>query len=151
MSWAKASIPVALVTAGGRLRVLRGSRITLSGISLSFTMPILSSCSGTSTMALGVASEPVPAVVGTISMGRPRRWMGTFANICSGDNVIERLNKEFKQRPHSMEILAGEAACYRLLAFISLGLGLHWRANAVGKGKPNLPFYRDLNNTQKNS
>jgi putative transposase len=48
-----------------------------------------------------------------------------------------------------MEILAGEAACYRLLAFISLGLGLHWRANAVGKGKPNLPFYRNLKNTQK--
>jgi putative transposase len=44
-------------------------------------------------------------------------------------NIIERLNKEFKRRTKPMEIVAGEAACYRLLAFISLKMELHWRAN----------------------
>ncbi|WP_367172076.1 transposase [Desulfurella sp.] len=37
-------------------------------------------------------------------------------------NVIERLNKEFKRRTKSMEILTGEQSCYNLLAFISLKL-----------------------------
>jgi len=32
-------------------------------------------------------------------------------------NIIERLNKEFKRRTKSMEIVAGENACYRLLAW----------------------------------
>ena len=35
-------------------------------------------------------------------------------------NIIERLNKEFKRRTKPMEIVAGENACYMLLAFISL-------------------------------
>ena len=35
-------------------------------------------------------------------------------------NVIERLNKEFKRRTKPMEIVAGENACYTLLAFISI-------------------------------
>jgi putative transposase len=35
-------------------------------------------------------------------------------------NPIERLNKEFKRRTKSMEIVAGETACYNLLAIISL-------------------------------
>lgn len=35
-------------------------------------------------------------------------------------NIIERLNKEFRRRTKTMEIVAGENACYRLLAFISL-------------------------------
>ncbi|MDY6856580.1 MAG: transposase, partial [Thermodesulfobacteriota bacterium] len=33
-------------------------------------------------------------------------------------NIIERLNKEFKRRTKPMEIVAGEKACYTLLAFI---------------------------------
>jgi len=41
-------------------------------------------------------------------------------------NIIERLNKEFKRRTKSMEIVAGENACYRLLAFISLKMEMHW-------------------------
>jgi len=56
-------------------------------------------------------------------------------------NIIERLNKEFKRRTKPMEILAGEAACYRLLAFISLKMELSWRTNRVGKVRPNLPLY----------
>jgi len=39
-------------------------------------------------------------------------------------NIIERLNKEFKRRTKPMEIVAGENACYRLLAFISLKMEL---------------------------
>jgi putative transposase len=69
----------------------------------------------------------------------PEEWISLRTT-----NVIERLNKEFKRRTHSMEIVAGEASCYRLLAFISLRMELHWRANPVGKVKPNLPFYRNF-------
>lgn len=57
-------------------------------------------------------------------------------------NIIERLNKEFKRRTKPMEIVAGEHACYRLLAFISLKMELHWRSNPVGKVHNNLPFFR---------
>ena len=55
-----------------------------------------------------------------------------------------------------MEILAGESACYRLLAFISIKMELHWRSNPVGKVRnPALagPFFKELaynNFTQKN-
>jgi len=68
-------------------------------------------------------------------------------------NIIERLNKEFKRRTKSMEIVAGEAACYRLLAFISLRMELYWRANPIGKVRKNLPFYQRFAHeefTQKN-
>ena len=67
-------------------------------------------------------------------------------------NAIERLNKEFKRRTKSMEIVAGEHAYYRLLAFISLKMELHWRSNPVGKAHNNLPFFKRLtsnNFTQK--
>lgn len=63
-------------------------------------------------------------------------------------NVIERLNKEFKRRTKPMEIVAGELSCYRLLAFISLKMELHWRANPVGRVRPNLPFFKEF--TQEN-
>jgi len=59
-------------------------------------------------------------------------------------NIIERLNKEFRRRTRPMEILAGEAACYRILAFISLKMELHWRSNPVGKVRKNLPFFKEL-------
>ncbi len=59
-------------------------------------------------------------------------------------NIIERLNKEFKRRTKSMEILAGESACYRLLAFVSLKMELHWRSNPVGKVQKNLPFFQEV-------
>jgi len=57
-------------------------------------------------------------------------------------NIIERLNKEFKRRTKPMEIVAGENACYRLLAFISLKMELSWRSNPIGKVRPNLPLYQ---------
>jgi len=59
-------------------------------------------------------------------------------------NIIERLNKEFKRRTKPMEIVAGENACYRLLAFISLKMELHWRSSPVGKVHNNLPFFKEL-------
>jgi putative transposase len=52
-----------------------------------------------------------------------------------------------------MEIVAGENACYRLLAFISLKMELHWRSNPLGKVRKNLPFLKKMaweNFTQKN-
>ena len=67
-------------------------------------------------------------------------------------NIIERLNKEFKRRTKPMEILAGESACYTLLAFICLKMELHWRSNPIGKVRKNLPFLKELANkkfTQK--
>ena len=66
-------------------------------------------------------------------------------------NIVERLNKEFKRRTKSMEIVAGERACYTLLAFICLKMELHWRTNPIGKVRKNLPFfekYGDNNFTQ---
>ena len=57
-------------------------------------------------------------------------------------NIIERLNKEFRRRTKTMEIVAGEDACYRLLAFISLKMELAWRSNPIGKVRPNLPLYQ---------
>lgn len=68
-------------------------------------------------------------------------------------NIIERLNKEFKRRTKPMEILAGENACYSLMAFISLRMELHWRSNPIGKVRKNLPFLKKLawdNFTQMN-
>ncbi len=68
-------------------------------------------------------------------------------------NIIERLNKEFKRRTKLMEIVAGENACYRLLAFISLRMELHWRSNPVEKVRKNLPFLKKMaweNFTQNN-
>ena len=59
-------------------------------------------------------------------------------------NIIERLNKEFKRRTKPMEIVAGENACYTLLAFISLKMELHWRSNPIGKVRKNLPFLKKL-------
>jgi putative transposase len=68
-------------------------------------------------------------------------------------NIIERLNKEFKRRTKPMEIVAGERACYSLLAFICLKMELHWRSNPVGKVRKNLPFLKELswNNFTQNS
>ena len=59
-------------------------------------------------------------------------------------NLIERLNKEFKRRTKPMEIVAGEQACYTLLAFICLKMELHWRSNPIGKVRNNLPFFKEL-------
>jgi hypothetical protein len=39
------------------------------------------------------------------------------------------------------------SARYKLLALISLKMGLHWRANPVGKVRLNLPFFKKF--TQK--
>jgi len=67
-------------------------------------------------------------------------------------NIIERLNKEFKRRTKPMEIVAGENACYRLLAFVSLKMELHWRSNPLGTVRKNLPFLKKMawdNFTQK--
>ena len=59
-------------------------------------------------------------------------------------NIIERLNKEFKRRTKPMEIVAGENACYTLLAFICLKMELHWKSNPIGKVRKNLPFLKEL-------
>ena len=67
-------------------------------------------------------------------------------------NIIERLNKEFKRRTKPMDIVAGENACYTLLAFICLKMELHWKSNPIGKVRKNLPFFQKLaekNFTQK--
>jgi len=42
----------------------------------------------------------------------------------------------------TMEIVDGEDACYRLLAFIALKMELIWRSNPTGKVRPNLPLYQ---------
>ncbi|MFC1867826.1 transposase [Thermodesulfobacteriota bacterium] len=57
-------------------------------------------------------------------------------------NIIERLNKEFKRRTRTMEIVAWERSCYTLLAFICLKMEMHWRSSPVGKVPKNLPFFK---------
>ena len=59
-------------------------------------------------------------------------------------NIIERLNKEFKRRTKPMEIVAGERACYTLLAFICLKMEMHWRNFPMGKRASNLPVLQNL-------
>ena len=59
-------------------------------------------------------------------------------------NIIERLNKEFKRRTKPMEIVAGESACYTLLAFICIKMELHWRSNRIGKVRYNLPILKKI-------
>ena len=63
-------------------------------------------------------------------------------------NIIEHLNKEFKRRTKPMEIVAGENACYTLLAFICLKMELHWRSNPIGKVRKNLPFLKELDDNK---
>jgi putative transposase len=43
-----------------------------------------------------------------------------------------------------MEIVAGEIACYRILAYISLKMEMHWRSNPVGKVRKNLSFFKEF-------
>ena len=69
----------------------------------------------------------------------PEEWISLRTT-----NIIERLNKEFKRRTKTMEIVAGEESCYRLLAFICLKMEVHWRSNPVGKVRRNLPFFKEL-------
>ena len=42
-------------------------------------------------------------------------------------NGIERVNKEFKRRTNSMEIVAGEESTYRILAFVAMKMETSWR------------------------
>jgi putative transposase len=56
-------------------------------------------------------------------------------------NPIERLNKEFKRRTKSMEIVAGEASCYNLLAVISLRMEVYWKRYPITFQKA-LPWFK---------
>ena len=78
----------------------------------------------------------------------PEEWISLRTT-----NLIERLNKEFRRRTKVMEIVAGETACYRILAYISLKMELHWRSTPIGKVRKSLPFFKELayeHFTQKN-
>ena len=71
-----ASMPVAAVTWAGKPSVNSGSRIAQSGSNRGETTPFFSVV-GVVTIAIGVTSEPVPAVVGneqqrkTFALGEP--------------------------------------------------------------------------------
>ena len=54
-------------------------------------------------------------------------------------NIIERLNKEFRRRTKTMEIISGEDSCYRLLASISLKMEMHWKMKPLGRKNKLLP------------
>jgi putative transposase len=56
-------------------------------------------------------------------------------------NPIERLNKEFKRRTKSMEIVAGETSCYNLLAVISLRMEVFWQRHPITFQKA-LPWFK---------
>ena len=78
----------------------------------------------------------------------PEEWISLRTT-----NIIERLNKEFKRRTKVMEIVAGERACYNLLAFICLKMELHWRETPLGKVLKSmfLPQLTVLNEFTQNS
>jgi len=40
--------------------------------------------------------------------------------------------------------VAGEIACYRILAYVSLKMEMRWRSNPVGKVCKNLPFFKKV-------
>lgn len=61
-------------------------------------------------------------------------------------NTIERVNKEFKRRTKSMEILAGENSAYRLLSFVALKLELGWRLWPLTRNR-NLPSLTEFTQT----
>ncbi len=56
-------------------------------------------------------------------------------------NPIERVNKEFKRRTKSMEIVAGEQSCYNLLAVICLKFESYWKKYPLTQGKHLLGLY----------
>lgn len=56
-------------------------------------------------------------------------------------NPIERLNKEFKRRTKSMEIVAGEKSCYNLLAVICLRMEVYWKRHPITFQKA-LPWFK---------
>src|SRR5512139_1223787 len=71
MAWVKASIPVKAVTEGGRPMVSFGSRMATSGKRVGLTIPFFNFSLVSDKMAMGVASLPVPAVVGIRITGTP--------------------------------------------------------------------------------
>ena len=56
-------------------------------------------------------------------------------------NPIERLNKEFKRRTKTMEIVAGESSCYNLLAVISLRMEVYWQKHPI-TFQTSLPWFK---------
>jgi putative transposase len=68
----------------------------------------------------------------------PEEWISLRTT-----TIIERMNKEFRRRTKVMEIVAGEITCYRILAYISLKMEMHWRSTPVGKVHKNLPFFKE--------
>lgn len=57
-------------------------------------------------------------------------------------NIIKRVNKEFKRRTKTKEILAGEESAYWLLCFVALIMELNWRSGPLGRN--NLPFTKQF-------
>ena len=62
-------MPAWAVTTGGAPTVSSGSQIACRGIRWRLATPIFMSVPGSVTTATGVASEPVPAVVGSAMSG----------------------------------------------------------------------------------
>jgi hypothetical protein len=65
-----ASIPEWAVTTGGAPRVKSGSQMAWRGIRCELATPIFIAVAASVITATGVASEPVPAVVGSAISGR---------------------------------------------------------------------------------
>src|SRR3546814_9251371 len=69
MQWASASMPVAAVMCGGRPTVSSGSEITVAGSIFGLKMIFLMWVASSRMTEARPTSEPVPAVVGTATMG----------------------------------------------------------------------------------
>jgi len=71
--------------------------------------------------AVGCLEKDAEALVAFLDFPE-NEWMSLRTT-----NIVERLNKEFKRRTGPMEIVAGEASVYRILAFVAIKMESSWR------------------------
>jgi len=106
----------------------------------------------------GSFGEVVAAILGQVRVGelfergrldlvRRYLWLGQRQLVPVREHAHGRSQyvlpaAKLRRRTKPMEIVAGENACYLLLAFISLKMEANWRSTKIGKVRPNLPLYK---------
>jgi len=94
-------------------------------------------------VAKSVENVPVLAAIGVNTSGQ-RMVLGLQTGDKESASSWRGFFKDLKRRTKPMEIVAGEHACYTLLAFICLKMELHWRNFPMGKRASHLPVLQKL-------
>ncbi len=94
-------------------------------------------------VAKSVENVPVLVAIGVNEAGQ-RMVLGLQAGDKESATCWREFFKDLKRRTKPMEIVAGERACYTLLAFICLKMELHWRNFPMGKRASYLPVIQNL-------